>query len=1069
MDAAGSSQTQGGNRITLATYNIRSGRNGRLETALRAMDQMKVDLGILTEAKLTDGIYTRCSSGYSVVATSARVHNQGGVALFYKNSPDWQIESVRYHGPNVISFQLVAASRRWGVVGAYIPPADLKTVEYITQAFEALPRAIPPILLGDLNVDLDNPRDDRGQAIATEVAGLGLEDLLLHFRQRRGFRHGKTWMQHRDGQTVRARCDYLLGTDRRMFSNVAIRDPRLFTSDHLMVQGSLLLHSSRRQSLAYVRARKRFPLQPPIGGPMTRADALFRALKLHITPPTRVERRARRAWISARTWNLVDQRSAVQKVVDHERASVRRLSRQIQQSFRTDRKERVARAGEAIETALTAGALQESWRLMQAWYREASDRPQRPSRGDLDAVTLERQDLYLREPPPGDPIPVLVGHFNISDAVPSEEEIAAAVRRLPRGKAPGPSAMRVDHFKEWYAAAIREEQPDCTRWDALVTLVQHCYTTGNLPQEATWMSIVLLPKTDGGVRGIGLVEALWKLLAVVINVRLQSSITLHDSLHGFRAKRGTGTAIFEAKLFQQLAKIAQVSIFEVFLDLKKAYDMVDRGRLLVILQQYGVGTSTLRLLRHYWESQQLVARQAGYHGRPFSATRGVTQGDPLSPTFFNIVVDAVVRYWLSLVLDGTETDDGLGRSVAEQLALFYADDGLIGARNHEWLQTALDCLISLFERMGLRTNTSKTKAMTCTPGYISGRVSSPTYKRRREGGGESPRTRRRRRVTCGTCGADLAAGSLPDHMLRQHGEVRDLEADRPDAPGRQPASYRVSFPGLLSSVDCPVEGCSGAATTRNNLRRHFAHRHFHDQLCILEEGPVPLPKCERCGMHVSYQALNAGHFNTAYCRSGTDRVRQRFALADARRAREVVFTVKGAPLEGVSLFKYLGRPLSSLDSDWPAVYYNLKKARKRWARISRVLTREGADTRVSGMFYKAVVQSVLLYGCETWTVTAQVLKVLEGFHHRVARRLSGKRPYYLPGEDRWVYPPIAEALAGASLYPIARYVSVRQNTLAEQVATRPILALCKETERMSGSSRLTLWWNQDAVERKNSN
>ena len=817
VDTSDASQTKGTDEINIATYNIRSGRNGRLETALRAMEQMNVDLGILTEAKLTDGIYTRCSSGYNVVATNARAHFQGGVALFYKNSPDWQVESVRHHGPNVISFQLVAASRRWGVIGAYVPPSDLDTVEYIIQAFEALPRAIPPILLGDLNVDLDNPRDERGQAITTEMAVLGLEDLLLHFRLRRSYRHGMTYMQHRNGETVRARCDYLLGTDRRMFTNVSIRDPRLFTSDHLMVHGSLLLNSSRRHSLAYVRARKRFPLQPPKGGTMTRADALFQALKLNITPPTHAEKRASRAWISAPTWNLVDQRSALQKVANHSRVEARRLSRSIHQSFRDDRKERAARAGADIEAALTAGKLQDSWKMMQAWYREASDRPQLPSRGDLAAVTLERQDLYSRRTPPGDPIPVLVEPFDVVDTVPSEEEIAAAVCRLPRGKAPGPSAMRIDHFKEWYTEAVREKEPVRTRWEALVEIVQYCYNTGDLPQEVTWMTIVLLPKTDGGVRGIGLVEALWKLLAAIINVRVQSSIKLHDSLHGFRAKRGTGTAIFEAKLFQQLAKVAQVPVFEVYLDLKKAYDTVDRERLLEILEKYGVGECTLRLLRTYWDNQQLVARQAGYHGEPFSASRGVTQGDPLSPTIFNIVVDAVVRYWLSLVLDGTESDDGLGRSVAEQLVLFYADDGLIGARNHEWLQMALSCLVGLFARAGLQTNTSKTKAMTCTPGYISDRLSSPAYKRRREGGGESPRTRRRRRVTCSVCGADLAAGSLSVHMLAQHGEVLDMGDGRADAPGRQSASYRISFPKTFSEVGCPVEGCSGTATNWNNL------------------------------------------------------------------------------------------------------------------------------------------------------------------------------------------------------------------------------------------------------------
>jgi hypothetical protein len=203
---------------------------------------------------------------------------------------------------------------------------------------------------------------------------------------------------------------------------------------------------------------------------------------------------------------------------------------------------------------------------------------------------------------------------------------------------------------------------------------------------------------------------------------------------------------------------------------------------------------------------------------------------------------------------------------------------------------------------------------------------------------------------------------------------------------------------------------------------------------------------------------NGGHFNTAYCREGAARVRQRHALSESRRAREVVFTVNGEELEQVSKFTYLGRPLSSDGTDWPAVYYNLKKARQRWMRVSRVLTREGADPRVCGMFYKAVVQSVLLYGCETWVITSQVLQALEGFHNRMARRLSGKRPYLHPVENEWVYPPIAEALEEAGLYPIDHYISVRQNTLAVNIATRPILELCRESERLSGSTRRLFWW-----------
>ena len=42
----------------------------------------------------------------------------------------------------------------------------------------------------------------------------------------------------------------------------------------------------------------------------------------------------------------------------------------------------------------------------------------------------------------------------------------------------------------------------------------------------------------------------------------------------------------------------------------------------------------------------MAARAGGYYGTAFGGERGVTQGDPLSPTIFNVVVEAVVRHWL---------------------------------------------------------------------------------------------------------------------------------------------------------------------------------------------------------------------------------------------------------------------------------------------------------------------------------------------------------------------------------------------------------------------------------------
>ena len=45
--------------LSVATYNVRSGRNGGLESACRTMSHMGVDIAVLQETKLTGGIYTR--------------------------------------------------------------------------------------------------------------------------------------------------------------------------------------------------------------------------------------------------------------------------------------------------------------------------------------------------------------------------------------------------------------------------------------------------------------------------------------------------------------------------------------------------------------------------------------------------------------------------------------------------------------------------------------------------------------------------------------------------------------------------------------------------------------------------------------------------------------------------------------------------------------------------------------------------------------------------------------------------------------------------------------------------
>ena len=96
-------------------------------------------------------------------------------------------------------------------------------------------------------------------------------------------------------------------------------------------------------------------------------------------------------------------------------------------------------------------------------------------------------------------------------------------------------------------------------------------------------------------------ESLWKLITSIVNSCLVQGIKLHDAQNGFCPGRGTSTAIMETKLRMQLACRQGWPYYQVFLDLSKAYDTLDRDRTILILQHYGVGPNLIRILKTFWD------------------------------------------------------------------------------------------------------------------------------------------------------------------------------------------------------------------------------------------------------------------------------------------------------------------------------------------------------------------------------------------------------------------------------------------------------------------------------------
>ncbi len=85
--------------------------------------------------------------------------------------------------------------------------------------------------------------------------------------------------------------------------------------------------------------------------------------------------------------------------------------------------------------------------------------------------------------------------------------------------------------------------------EALFCLVKEFWQRGYIPQQLCWVIVVLIPKGRGEYHGIGLLEAIWKVIESIMDQQM-NVIEFNDVLHGFCNGRGTGMAITEAKLAQ---------------------------------------------------------------------------------------------------------------------------------------------------------------------------------------------------------------------------------------------------------------------------------------------------------------------------------------------------------------------------------------------------------------------------------------------------------------------------------------------------------------------------------------
>ena len=143
------------------------------------------------------------------------------------------------------------------------------------------------------------------------------------------------------------------------------------------------------------------------------------------------------------------------------------------------------------------------------------------------------------------------------------------------------------------------------------------------------------------------------------------------------------------------------------------------------------------LLVVFLYQQEFIAHQNGYHGPYFKTTRGTTQGILISPNLFNLIVYNVVCNWLALMVDDQlPAQEGLGITLWRCLVIFYANGGMVGSRDPNWLQGDLNVIIGLLRRYVLVANVIKSKVVICQPGALQSGMSEEAVGLRCTGRGD---------------------------------------------------------------------------------------------------------------------------------------------------------------------------------------------------------------------------------------------------------------------------------------------------------------------------------------------
>ena len=291
-------------------------------------------------------------------------------------------------------------------------------------------------------------------------------------------------------------------------------------------------------------------------------------------------------------------------------------------------------------------------------------------------------------------------------------EMSEAFHTLRNGRAVGPDGIPGELLRYGGTAVAK----------AAAQAVSNMFVTSTLlPQLGEGLLIPLNKPGKAEVpehtRPITLLNSLRKGTSMAILNRISDTVDryLSRAQCGFRRKRSTMDVAWMYSWLRAVGHRYDRSLHVYGIDMSKAFDSIERSKLLWILkQQVSLEETELRLIRALLSKTTLRVKLRGKLGRIFKTLLGIPQGDALSPILFVIYLEAAMREVRALdselyMFGGQYVGRDWYRELMEAA---YADDVDLLCVDRDRLQRRLEVLKSTFKRYNLTVNEQKTERIT---------------------------------------------------------------------------------------------------------------------------------------------------------------------------------------------------------------------------------------------------------------------------------------------------------------------------------------------------------------------